>query len=132
MDVDYNRLLQENSVRIRGMNLVAQRHMVFINDYYSWNREKLLNEERHRNVIDITMKLQGIGEDLARQFVIGMIMEEEMKLKEYMYGKEWILGESEEMKIYMKGLRYLMSGLALYSANTPRYHDPKFGTAMHG
>jgi hypothetical protein len=132
MDIDYNRLLQENSARIQSINLIARRHIAFVNDYYSWNREKLLDEERRRNVIDIIMKLQGIGEDLARQFVIGMIMTEEMKLKEYMYGKEWTLGESEEMKIYVKGLHYLISGNTLYSTNTPRYHDPKFGIAMHG
>jgi hypothetical protein len=112
------------------MQTAASAHFTYVNDLYSWNREKLGPENRRRNCMDLIMKLHNLDEATALIFLKGMITDAEKKIKEYMYGVQWSEGQSGQMVQYLETLMYMAGGNALWSTTNPRYHDPEFFTPL--
>ena len=112
------------------MQTEARIHWTLVNDLYSWNREKLGPEDRRRNSMDMIMKLYNVDEATAIKVLRSLIIEQEMKIKEYMYNDQWCEAQSDQMIRYLEKLMYMSSGNAIWSTTTPRYHDPKFAVPL--
>jgi hypothetical protein len=123
---DLDALTRENSARILGMQKTTSAHFTLVNDFYSWNREKLGPEDRRRNCMDLIMKLYNLDEATALNVLKGMIIDVEKQIKEYMYGVQWCEGQSSQMIQYMETLMYMASGHAFWATTAPRYCDPEF------
>jgi hypothetical protein len=123
---DPDALIRENSARILGMQTAVSAHLALINDFHSWNREKLGPEDRRRNCMDVIMRLYNLDEATALNVLEGIIIDVEKKIKEYMYSVQWCEGQSSQMILYMETLMYMASGNAIWSTTAPRYYDPEF------
>jgi hypothetical protein len=108
------------------MRAVTCNHLTLVNDFYSWNREKLEPKDRRRNCMDLIMKLYNLDESTALNVLQGMIIDAEKKIKEYMYGVQWCEGQSAQMVQYVETLMYMASGNAIWSTTAPRYREPEF------
>ena len=108
------------------MQTEVRNHLSLTNDFYSWNREKSWPEERRRNSMDVIMKVYNLDEATARNVLKGLIINQEKKIKEYMYSPRWCEGQSPQMTQYVETLMYMASGNAIWCTSAPRYQDSQF------
>ena len=103
---------------------------MLVNDFYSWNREKLGPEERRRNSMDLIMRQYNLDEAIALNVLKGLIINQERKIKEYMYSDLWCEAQSDQMIQYLEALMYMASGNAFWSTTASRYLAPEFSLPL--
>lgn len=80
----------------RDYGAAAGAAMALTNDYFSWDSEKGDSMGRQHNAVSVVMRLHGVGEDYAKTFVKGLVIEAEEKTRRL--GLELAKDASEQMK----------------------------------
>ncbi|KAK7038727.1 hypothetical protein VNI00_010612 [Paramarasmius palmivorus] len=98
-----------------------------VNDYFSWNMEKVQLEEgdRVRNAVAVLLKQYAITERQAQARVKKIIIGEEAKALSFLDGKGSAL--SKGMRSYLEQLQMFAGGYSYWCATCPRYSRPQAG-----
>ena len=80
----------------RDYGAAAGAAMALTNDYFSWDSEKGDSTGRQHNAVSVVMRLHGVGEEYAKTFVKGLVIEAEEKTRRL--GLEPAKDASEEKK----------------------------------
>ena len=80
----------------RDYGTAAGNAMALTNDYFSWDSEKGDSMGRQHNAVAVVMRLHGVGEEHAKTFVKGLVIEAEEKTRRL--GLKLAKDASEEMK----------------------------------
>ncbi|KAJ7280280.1 isoprenoid synthase domain-containing protein [Mycena rebaudengoi] len=98
----------------------AGRAVALTNDYFSWSKEKRFPSNRGCSTVPVVRKQYRMSERDALLFVKGLAVDaEETTMK--------LAGPLKELsfnvKRYVQGVEYLLSGNCFWSATAPRYDD---------
>ncbi|ESK84496.1 geranylgeranyl pyrophosphate synthase [Moniliophthora roreri MCA 2997] len=93
-----------------------------VNDYFSWNMEKLQLEQdgdRIRNAVAVLLRQYAISERQAQAEVKKIIVGEEAKVRSLF--DRHVTAMSEGMRRYLEQLQLFASGYSFWCATAPRY-----------
>lgn len=117
-------LTDEDFKAVREFESSHAKIMTLINDYFSWNMEKLTKTGKNFNLIPILMRQYGLQEDLAKALVKGLIISEQEKAATLKKKLEEC-GVSAMVQRYTEGLELFAAGNMYWSASCARYNKPQ-------
>lgn len=99
------------------------------NDYFSWDVEKRQVTDRMRNGVDVLMKEHAMDEEEAKNFLLGIIVQEESKALKM---RQKISEESHPQAAvkYCAALDLFVGGSCFWQATAPRYQTEGLTTAF--
>ena len=110
---------------VRDVDVNCAKHISVINDIFSWEKELLASKTGHQEGSALCSSVQVLAEEThlsteaSKRVLFGMCREWELCHMEMVNARK--REEREEVRRYMDGLEYQMSGNELWSRNTLRY-----------
>ncbi|KAJ9306248.1 hypothetical protein DTO217A2_4182 [Paecilomyces variotii] len=125
--------LQMADTELAAVTLVennCSKHISVINDIYSWEKEYRQAQSGHHegsalcSSVQVTAEEINLSHDAAKRVLFSMCREWE-RVHAELVAAAVAAGCSRDLKAYLKGVEYQMSGNEEWSRTTPRYHSVK-------
>ncbi|KAE8374211.1 terpenoid synthase [Aspergillus bertholletiae] len=116
------KLTGDDIIIMKPLFSLAERAMIFVNDYYSWPKEKGQNADRIVNVVKFFMLHDHLSENEVRAKTREHIVNFE---KQYLSARQALYRKYEDLPIHLVKLAEVIevtiAGVHYFTANSPRY-----------
>ncbi|KAI1843093.1 hypothetical protein JX265_005126 [Neoarthrinium moseri] len=125
-------LTADELASVNDVEMNCSKHISVVNDIYSWEKEVLAAQTGHRegavlcSSVLVLSQETSIDVEASKRVLWSMCREWEL-VHEKLVAKRIAptsLPCKEDLKFFLKGLEYQMSGNEAWSEKTPRYHQP--------
>ena len=130
--------LSDEDLRIvKPLESYVSRHVSSVNDILSWEKElKLSQSVSHEGAVlctavKIVMDNTGAEAEIAKGMLWIMVREWELAFDHFADAMQK-LKDSSQLKVYIEGIKYIMSGNERWSTTTPRYSSSSEGKQVSG